>query len=150
MVHQIDSHLMSNGFSKSDGEPTLCIKAVNGKVLIVVLYVDDLIFIANDNFLIDEFKEAMKTEFEIIDLGFLKYFLGIEIKQMHDSIFISQEKYARNILERFKMQNSNVAPKPMIVGINLRKKDCRKSVNPTLYKSMVGSFFGAMTTLVCN
>ena len=94
---------MSNGFSKSNGEPTLYIKAADGNVLIVVLYVDDLIFTGNDKALIGEFKEAMKSEIEMIDLGLLKYFLGIEVKQMHDGIFISQEKYARQILERFKM-----------------------------------------------
>ena len=89
MVSRIDSYLMSNGFSKRDGEPTLYIKASNGNVLIVVLYVDDLIFTKNDNFLIGEFKEAMKNEFEMTDLGLLKYFLGIEVKKLHDDIFIS-------------------------------------------------------------
>ena len=64
-------------------------------LFIVVLYVDDLIFNGNEKDLIGEFKEAMKSEFEMIDLGLLKYFLGIEVKQMHDDIFISQEKYAR-------------------------------------------------------
>ena len=73
----------------------LYIKVANGNVSIIVLYVDDLIFIENDNLLIGEFKEPMKNEFEITDLGLLKYFLGIELKQMHDDIFISQETYAR-------------------------------------------------------
>ena len=100
---RIDSYLMSNGFRKSNGEPTLYIKVEDGNVLIIVLYVDDLIFTRNDNFLIGEFKEAMKNEFEMTDLGLLKYFLGIEVKQMHDGIFISQEKYVGQILERFKM-----------------------------------------------
>ena len=68
---------MSNGFSKSNGEHTLYIKAENGNVLIVVLYVDDLIFTINDNFLIGEFKKAMKNEFEMKDLSLLKYFVGI-------------------------------------------------------------------------
>ena len=112
---------MSNGFRKSDGEPTLYIKAADGNVLIVVLYVDDLFFARNNNFLIGEFKEAMKNEFEMTDLGLLKYFLGIEVNQMHDDIFISQEKYARQILERFKMQNSKAAPTPTIVGVKLSK-----------------------------
>ena len=80
---------MSNGFSKSDGEPTVYIKAKNCNFQIVVLYVDDLIFIGNDKALIDEFKEAIKSEFEMIDLGILKYFLGIEAKKMHYDIFIS-------------------------------------------------------------
>ena len=100
---RIDSYLMRNGFSKSDGEPTLYIKASNGKVLIVVLYVDDLIFTGNDKALIVEFKEAMKSEFEMTNLGLLKFLLGIEVKQMQAGIFISQEKYANQILERFKM-----------------------------------------------
>ena len=69
---RIDPYLMSNGFSKNDGEPTLYIKPANGNVLIVVLYVDDLIFTENDNFLIGEFKETMKNEFEMIELGLLK------------------------------------------------------------------------------
>ena len=63
---------MSSGFRKSDSELTLYIKTKNGKVLIIVLYVDDLIFIVNDNFLIGEFKEAMNNEFEMRDLGPLK------------------------------------------------------------------------------
>ena len=84
---------MSNGFSKSNGEPTLYIKAANENVLIFVLYVDDLIFTGNEHSLIGEFKEAMKNEFEMTDLGLLKYFLGIEVKHIHDGIFISQKKY---------------------------------------------------------
>ena len=63
----------------------------------------------------------MKNEFEMTDLGLLKYFLGIEVKKMHDDIFISLEKYARQILERFKMQNSKAAPTPTIVGVKLSK-----------------------------
>ena len=93
--NRIDSYLMRYGFCKSNGEPTLYIKAKNGNVLIFVLYVDDLIFTRNDNFLIGEFKEAMKNEFEMTDLGLLKYFLGIEVKQMHYGMFISRGKYAR-------------------------------------------------------
>ena len=86
---------MRNGSRKSDGETTLYIEVESSKVLIVVLYVDDLIFIGSDNFLIGEFKEAMENEFEMTDLVLLMYFLGIKVKQMHDGIFVSQEKYAQ-------------------------------------------------------
>ena len=81
----------------------------------------------------------MKNEFEMTDLGLLKYFLGIEVKQMDDGIFISQEKYAEQILERFKVQNNKSTPTPIAIGLKLSKEDSSKSVNPTLYKSMVGS-----------
>ena len=72
--NRIDSYLMSNSFSKSDGQPTLYIKETYGNVLIVVFYVDDLIFTRNDNFLIGEFKEVIKNEFEMTDLGLLSNF----------------------------------------------------------------------------
>ena len=75
-------------WEKRVGEPTLYIKVESGKVLIFFLYVDDLIFTKNDNFLIGEFKEAMKNEFEMTNLCLLEYFLGIEVKKMHDDILI--------------------------------------------------------------
>ena len=53
------------------------IKENNGKILIVVLYVDDLIFTSNEDSLIADFKTVMKSEFEMTDLGLLRYFLGI-------------------------------------------------------------------------
>lgn len=65
---------MDNSFDKCDGEPTLYIKESDGKLLIIVLYVDDLIFTGNDNLLIVDFKEVMKSEFEMTDLGLLRYF----------------------------------------------------------------------------
>lgn len=75
---RIDAYLIENGFDKCDGEPTLYIRENDGKIRIVVLYVDDLIFTSNGSFLIADFKAVMKSEFEITNLGFLRYFLGIE------------------------------------------------------------------------
>jgi len=61
-------------FCKCDGESTLYIKGRNGKILIIVLYVDDLIFTGSDDFLIADFKQVMKNEFEMTNLGLLRYF----------------------------------------------------------------------------
>lgn len=94
---------MNNGFDKCDDEPTLYIKESEGKILIVILYEDDLIFICSDDFLIADFKQVMKSEFEMTDLGLLRCFLGIEVKQTGNGIFISQAKYVAEILKRFKM-----------------------------------------------
>lgn len=67
---------MRNDFGKINGETTLYIKLVDGKILIVVLYVDDLFFFGDDDFLIADFKEAMKREFEMTktNLCLLGYF----------------------------------------------------------------------------
>jgi len=137
--NMIDAYLLDNGFEKCCGEPTLYIKESDGKILIVVLYVDDLTFIGTDNFLIVDFKKVMKNEFEMIDLGLLRYFLGIEVKQTENGIFISQAKYVAKILERFKMQNNKYAPTPTIMGLKLSKEYCSDNANLTLYKSMIDS-----------
>eukprot|EP00253_Pinus_taeda_P023702 PITA_23702 len=144
--NRIDAYLLENGFDKCDGEPTLYLKENYGKIFIVVLYVDDLIFTGNDDFLIANFKEVIKSEFEMTDLGLLKYFLGIEVKQIENDIFISQRKYVANILEWFKMHNNKPTPTPTIMGLNLGKEDCSSNVNPTLYKSMIGILLYLITT----
>ena len=58
-------------------------------MLIVVLYVDDVIFTGNDDYLIENFKAVMKEDFEMNDMGLLKYFLVIEVEQYENRIFIS-------------------------------------------------------------
>eukprot|EP00253_Pinus_taeda_P005203 PITA_05203 len=137
--NRIDAYLLDNGFEKCDGEPTLYIKESEGKILIVIIYIDDFIFIDSDDFLNVNFKQVMKSEVEMTDLGLLRYFLGIEVKQTENGIFISQAKYAEEILERFKMQNNKSAPTPTVIGLKLSKEDCSSNVNPTSYKSMIGS-----------
>ena len=56
-------------------------------MLIVVLYVDDVILTSNDAYLIENFKTFMKNEFEMTDMGLLRYFLGIEVEKNENKIF---------------------------------------------------------------
>ena len=130
---------MENGFEKCEGEPTLYIKEKDGKMLIVVLYVDDVIFIGNDAYLIENFKTMMKEEFEMTDMGLLRYFLGIEVEKNENKIFISQEKYVKEFLEIFNMQDCKVAITPTVMGLKLSKEDNSKDVDLSLYKSIVGN-----------
>ena len=58
-------------------------------VLIVSLYIDDLIFTGNDERMFEDFKASMKLEFDMTDLGKMKYFLGVEIMQNSEGIFLS-------------------------------------------------------------
>jgi hypothetical protein len=74
-----------------------------GKILIIFIYVDDLIF-TGDEQLIHSCKEDLAKEFEIKDMGLLHYFLGLEIWQRDGEIFVSQGKYAREILGKFHME----------------------------------------------
>ncbi|KAL1349136.1 hypothetical protein AAHE18_07G136400 [Arachis hypogaea] len=63
--------------------------------------------------MIREFKEEMKQTFEINDLRFMHNFLGIEVNQNQDRIFISQKKYTQNLLQRFKMNNCKAVSTPI-------------------------------------
>jgi transposase len=79
----------------------------DNEVLIVCLYVDDLIYTGNCVVLLEEFKSIMINEFEMIDLGLMSYFLGMEVKQCDEGIYMSQRKYASDLLERLGMHDCN-------------------------------------------
>ena len=136
---RIDNYFKRKGFEQCPSEYALYIKAEEKEKLIVALYVDDLIFMGNSQRLISEFKKDMMREFEMTDLGLMRYFLGIEVKQSKDGIFISQEKYANDILKRFGMENSNPMATPMEPKAKLSKKDKGETVDESLYRSLVGS-----------
>ncbi|KAJ3705098.1 hypothetical protein LUZ61_008803 [Rhynchospora tenuis] len=89
--------------------------------------------------MIENFKRAMKEDFEMTDLGLMTYFLGIEVKQGNNGIFISQENYAKEILKRFKMSDCKPVSTPMECGVKLSRHDEGKVIDATLYKSLVGS-----------
>ena len=83
---RINSYMIKNGFCRSSIEPTLYTKAnEHGQILNVFLYVDDMILTGDLE--LDEFKVAMMKEFEMIDLGIIKYFLGIEVEQFEKMNF---------------------------------------------------------------
>jgi hypothetical protein len=73
------------------------------------------------------------------DLGFMRYVLGIEVHESKIGIFISQSKYAHEILKRFNMVNSKATPTRVIKGLKLSKEDKWYKVDPTLFKRLVGS-----------
>ena len=110
------------------------------------LYVDDLIYMGNDRSMFNEFKKSMMKEFDMTDLGLMHYFLGIEVVQSFDGIFISHKKYALKILDRFKMKNCNSVSTPTDLTLKLIKDDAGKKVNATLYKQIVRSLIYLTST----
>jgi hypothetical protein len=79
------------GFSKSVADPNLYFKVVKNHPLILVLYVDDM-FLTEEEHLIAQCKRELTSEFEMKDLGLMHYFLGLEVSQRSDRIFLSQGK----------------------------------------------------------
>lgn len=144
---RIESYFIKEGFNKCPYEHTLFIKtAEGGKILIVCLYVDDLIYTGNDATMFEQFKKSMMVEFDMTDLGKMRYFLGIEVIQGSDGIFISQRKYAQEVLERFNMAQCNSVLNPVVPGFKLTKDEGGVEVDSTVYKQMVGSLMYLTST----
>ena len=92
-------------------------------MLIVCLFVDYLIFTGNVGAMFNEFKKSMMKEFEMTDLGKMHYFLGLEVVQFDDGIFVSRKKYVREILDRFKMKDCNSTFTPIEFGLKLHNDE---------------------------
>ncbi|OMO69325.1 Integrase, catalytic core [Corchorus capsularis] len=135
---RIDTHLLQLGFQKSKNEATLYIKQSTSDLLIVSLYVDDLLVIGSNSELVQQFKSEMFEVFDMTDLGEMSYFLGMEISQSEQGIFINQNKYAGEVLKKFKMFNCKPVPTPLVVNEKLSKDDGCEKVDETLYRSLIG------------
>ena len=117
--NKIDGYLQQKRYMRSENEPTLYVKK-EGKndFIIIYLYVDDIIYTSSSIFLVNEFKSQMINEFEMLDMCLLHYFLVLEVYQTEDGIFISQRKYASDLLNKFDMSNC----KPVTTPMNLNEK----------------------------
>eukprot|EP00253_Pinus_taeda_P012045 PITA_12045 len=108
---RIDRYFIGLGFTKNEADANLSHIVVESKLLIIVLYVDYLILSGDDN-LIKYCKEDLAREFEMKDMGFMHYFLGMEVWG-DGELFISQGKCANEILRRFRMESSKPMETPL-------------------------------------
>jgi hypothetical protein len=102
---RLDKYLQQAGFRKGSAYTNLYIKVSEGNILLIEAYVDDIIFGSDDDRLSLKFAKNMQNEFEMSLLGELSFFLGLQIRQSNQGIFISQTKYIREMLKRFKMED---------------------------------------------
>ena len=144
---RMDSYLMKLGFTRSNADPNLYFKVVEGKPLILVLYVDDL-FLTGDDPLIHQCKRELAAEFEFKDLGLMHYFLGLEVWQRPGEIFLSQGKYIVKLLERFGMVDCKSVSTPM--ELNFKKLSGSAAgpilANPTEYRQLIGALMFLVNT----
>ena len=127
-------------------DTTLLTKHVGSDILIVQIYVDDIIFGSTNELLCKEFESCMQHEFEMSMMGELNYFLGLQIKQMRDGIFICQAKYSKELIKKFGLEDSKICNIPMATTTKLDKDDQGKCVDIKLYRSMIGSLLYLMAS----
>jgi hypothetical protein len=108
--------------------------------MILVLYVDDL-FLTSEEHLIAQTKRELSAEFEMKDLGLMHYFLGLEVWQKPSEIFLSQGKYAIDVLRRFGMLDCKSMTTPMVSNLKKLHDQATGSdpEDPTVYRQIIGS-----------
>ena len=94
----MDNFLLSIGFARCHSDPTVYIQKEETDLLILVLYVDDLILTGSSSSMIQSVQQQLMEQFDMTDLGLLHYFLGLQVHQSSNGIFIYQEKYALDVL----------------------------------------------------
>ena len=129
---------MSFGFTKSKADSNLYYKVEDDGLMILLLYVDDLFLIREDN-PINECKKKLAAEFEMKDLGMMHYFLGLEVSQSSNEIFLNQGKYTVEIMKRFGMLDCKAMTTLVTTNLKLLNDDTSEVVDATLYRQIIGS-----------
>ena len=106
--------------------------------MILLLYIDDLFATGMDGLIVDT-KRKLAAEFEMKDLSMMHYFLGMEVWQSADGIFLGQGKYVVDILKRFGMMDCKAMTTPMASKLKLLSDASLESVDATMYHQMIGS-----------
>ncbi|GKE26062.1 putative ribonuclease H-like domain-containing protein, partial [Tanacetum coccineum] len=131
----LSTYLLDNGFQRGNIDKTLFIRRDKGDILLVQVYVDDIIFGSTKKSLCTEFEKMMHKKFQMSSMGELTFFLGLQVKQKEDGIFISQDKYVTEILKKFGFTDVKTASTPMETQKPLLKDEdvcacARYQVNP--------------------
>ncbi|GJS40114.1 putative ribonuclease H-like domain-containing protein [Tanacetum coccineum] len=135
----LSSFLMENGFRRGTIDKTLFIKKKKSDIMLVQVYVDDIIFGSTKKSMCTEFEDCMHKRFQMSSMGELTFFLGLQVKQQPDGIFISQDKYVADILKKFDFWSIRTATTPIESNKPLVKDEDGEDVDVHVYRSMIGS-----------
>nr|GEY06359.1 putative ribonuclease H-like domain-containing protein [Tanacetum cinerariifolium] len=111
--------LIDSGFQKGSIDTTLFIKKKGKHIILIQIYVDDNIFGSMNLKYCTKFSELMVKRFEMSMTGEMKFFLGLQVNQFSNGIFINKSKYILDILKRYGMENCDTVPTPMVEQANL-------------------------------
>ena len=114
------------GYKQCNGDHTLFYRHSGNRITILAVYVDDIVITGDDTLEITRLKENLSKEFEVKDLGQLRYFLGIEIARSPRGIVLSQRKYVLDLLNDTGMLGCRPASTP----IEQNHKLCAQSGEP--------------------
>jgi hypothetical protein len=131
--------LFERGFEMGKVDQTLFLLRQGKDILILQVYVNDIVFGGSSNSLVARFAEDMSREFEMSMMGELQFFLGLQIKQSKEGTFVHQVKYTKDIVWKFKMEDSKAMTTPMSTTTALDADEEGEHVDQKKYRSMIGS-----------
>ncbi|WVZ85267.1 hypothetical protein U9M48_032214 [Paspalum notatum var. saurae] len=133
------SFLKQIGFTASVSDPSLFIFKNGSDTAYLLLYVDDIILTTSSPSLTSRIVGSLRSVFSMTDMGDLHYFLGIAVTHSSNGFFLSQQKYANEILERANMHNSKPCSTPIDTQRKLSSNSGDPFSDPTLYRSLAGA-----------
>nr|GEV76645.1 uncharacterized mitochondrial protein AtMg00810-like [Tanacetum cinerariifolium] len=133
------TYLLENRFRRGTIDKTLFIKKDRCDILLVQVYVDDIIFGSTKKSLCDEFEQMMHKRFQMSSMWELTFFLGLQVKQKDDGIFICQDKYMADIMKKFYFTTVKTISTLIEPNKALIKDAEAKDVDVHLYRSIIRS-----------
>ena len=138
--------MSSYGYTQSNSDHTLFLKRRGDKITCLIIYVDDMIITGDDLEEIEHLKKNLFQEFEMKDLGNLKYFLGIEVLRSTKGIFLQQRKYILDILAETGLLECKPADTPIAVNYGLQIREGVKLTDRSRYQRLVGKLIYLLHT----
>ncbi|GJS80393.1 putative ribonuclease H-like domain-containing protein [Tanacetum coccineum] len=135
---RLSTFLLKHGYRRGAIDKTLFIKKDRRDIMLVQVYVDDIIFGSTKSSMVKDFEDLMQKEFKMSSMGELTFFLGLQVKQTSAGIFLSQDKYVKDILNKFDFRTIKPASTPIEAHKSLGKDEEGEDVDVHLYRSMIG------------
>ena len=126
------------GYHQSNSDHTLFLKKQHGKITALIVYVDDRVVTRNDRDERRALQSYLSSKFEMKDLDHLKYFIGIEVSRSDKGIFLSQRKYALDLLQETGISTCQPADTPVKEGLKLCVETNQVPVDKGRYQRLVG------------
>nr|GEW36768.1 hypothetical protein [Tanacetum cinerariifolium] len=136
---ELTTFLLQNGFSKGIIDLTLFTRRFDDEILVVHVYVDDIIFGSTDPRYATLFSDLMKSRFKMSMIGEMTFFLGLQVNQSPNGIFINQTKYVHEILKKYGLNTCDIVGTPMYINDKLDLDQIGTPVDATKYRSMIGA-----------
>uniref|UniRef100_A0A2N9G329 Uncharacterized protein n=1 Tax=Fagus sylvatica TaxID=28930 RepID=A0A2N9G329_FAGSY len=136
---KFSSMVAQQGFTPSSYDSALFIRHTSTGITLVLLYVDDMIITGDDTAGIHDLQKFLSQQFEMKDLGTLNYFLGLEVTSSSDGYYLSQAKYASDLLTKAGLTDSKTVSTPLELNVKLNTTDGEPLSDATLYRQLVGS-----------